>query len=168
MSNFRTKLLAGICLAGLSFSAVAAGTTSIGAVDMQSVFKSSTQIKKINAQLKTKFAARQKVLMKKRSSLQAEQKKLTKNKPIMSTSRYEKAKAKLDKALSAYTQSQVVYQKDVYNAQSAAMNQFTQDMKAVIAKVAKQHHITVVIDSSNALFVAKGSDLTSDVVKATG
>lgn len=167
MSKFRTKLLAGVCVAGLSFGAVAAGTTSVGAVDMQSVFKSSSQIKKINTLLKTKFAARQKELLNQRSSLQAKQKKLTKNKPVMSASRYKKAKAKLDKALSAYTQSQVVYQKDVYNAQSAAMSQFTQDMKAVIAKVAKKHHISVVIDSSNALFVAEGSDLTSDVIKAT-
>ena len=159
----KRSLLAGVLALGCVATSFA---TKLGTVNMPLVFKSAPQIQAIDAKLKTQFHARQAKLMSMQASLEKQQKDIKKNESVMKQSRLKTLQDKFAADMQAFQTERSSYKKAVYEAQTAAMNTFTTDLKGVIAKVAAKKGVDFVFAEREALYSAPGTDLTQPVLAA--
>ena len=133
---------------------------------MPLLFKSAPQIQAIDANLKTQFHARQAKLMSMQAKLEKQQKDIKKNEAVMKQSRLKKLQDTFAASMQAFQAERSSYKKAVYEAQTAAMNTFTNNLKGVIATVAAKEGVDFVFAEREALYAAPGSDLTKPVLAA--
>jgi outer membrane protein len=160
------RLITAILLTvGLAFGIAAQAATSIATVDMQKIFTTSKEVKKINANLEKKFSSRKKSLLAEQKTLQDDAKKFEKNQSILKKSDLEKRRSQLTQEATSFRDKQTKFQQDLYAAQNEAMRDFMKTLTSSVGKVAKKKGIDVVLPNNNLLYAKSNLDITSDVMK---
>lgn len=161
------RVLTGLCAAAIAFAASSAvAATNIGVVNMEQIFKSSPQVKKINDDLRAKFAGKRTSLMAASKQLQVDVQTYTKNKSVMSKDKAKALSTKLAKEESSLRAQQTDFQKQLFQAQNTAMSAFMKQVDASVAKVAKSKGMTTVLPSNAVVYSQPGMDITASVQKA--
>jgi len=148
--------------------ATSAFATTIGTVNMQKIFKSSSRVKKINSTLKSKFAKRKNKLVAQGKALQTDIKKYQKNKSVMKKTTLAKLQNKIQKESDDLRQAQTKFQQDLFATQNSAMHTFMKTLSSTVASVAKQDKIDLVLPQNNLIYANNKLDITNDVLKKLG
>jgi outer membrane protein len=151
---------------GLAWGIAAySATATFGTVDMQKIFTTAKEVKKINADLEKKFSSRKDSLLKEQKSLQARADKLQKNQSITKKGDLEDQRAKLTQDATDFREKQTQFQQDLYAAQNEAMHDFMKTLNDAVEKVAKRKSLDIVLPSNNLLYAKSSLDITKDVLK---
>jgi len=160
------RLITAILLTvGLVWGITAQAATTLGTVDMQKIFTTAKEVKKINATLEKKFASRKKSLLTEQKTLQNDAKKLQKNQSILKSSDLNKQRTQLTQEATAFRDKQTKFQQDLYAAQNEAMRDFMKTLTSSVGKIAKKKGLDVVLPNNNLLYAKSNLDITSDVLK---
>lgn len=138
----------------------------VGVVDMEKVFSSAPQVKKINDNLKTQFASRKQSLVKMGEGLRADMQTYEKNKSVMSKSSLLVLEQKITKEQQLLQQSGIQFQKDVYATQSAKTRDFLAHVKGIVQNIAQKKNLDLVMPKAAMLYSKDSLDITPDVVNA--
>jgi Skp family chaperone for outer membrane proteins len=142
-----------------------AASTTIATVNMQKIFTTAPQVKKINAKLEKKFASRNESLLKEEKKLQAKIKKLEKDETILKKSDLNDLRKKVSKGTANFREKKAKFQQELYNAQNGAMRDFMKTLSKAVESIAKKRNISVVIPSNNLLYSQSNLDITKDVLE---
>lgn len=154
-----------VLAAGLGAASIASAASSIGVVDVQSLFRQSPQIKKIDANLTQQFAARKAKISKAQASLQSQMQSFEKNKSVMSASKSAAMEKQINTQSASLSQQEMAFKQDVYTAQNKAMGDFMKTVEASIAKIAKSDNLTLVVAKNTVLYSQDNNDITAAVAK---
>lgn len=135
----------------------------MGVVDMRQIFEASPQVKAINADLDKKFSGQRNDLVTKGKALQDDVKKLQRNESVMSKKDVAALKDKIAEQEAALRTEQAQFQKTLYAAQNDAMNTFMEKVKGVVAAVAKQKKLDMVLPKNAVVYSQDKMDITADV-----
>jgi outer membrane protein len=164
--TFMKRIIATILLViGVVWGIAAYGATTIATVDMQKIFTTAKEVKKINANLEKKFSSRKNTLLSEQKTLQANAKKLQKNQSILKQTDLEKQREKITKEATDFREKQAKFQQDLYAAQNEAMRDFMKTLNSAVEKVAQKKSIDVVLPNNNLLYAKSNLDITKDVLK---
>lgn len=150
---------------GIAVAASASAATTIGTIDMQKIFTTSPEVKKINSNLEKKFSSRKNSLLKEQKTLQADMKKLEKNQSVLKSSDLSKLSKKVNTEKTSFAEKQAKFQQDLYTAQNEAMRDFMEKLKKSVGNIANKKGIDAVFPSNNLLFSKKKLDITEPVLK---
>jgi len=150
---------------GIVVGVAAQAATTLGTVDMQKVFTTAKEVKKINANLEKKFSSRKKALVAEQKTLQADAKKLQKNQSVLKQADLESQRNKVTQEASDFRDKQAKFQQDLYTAQNEAMRDFMKTLNNAVEKVARRKGIDAVLPNNNLLYAKSSLDITSDVLK---
>jgi len=160
----RTLLAACVLFAAIwSLPGFASG---IGVVNMQTIFRSSPQVKKINTTLQKRFAARKTNIVAMGKKLQTEVKQFQKNQTVMDSKAAQALRAKIGEQGTKLRQMQGKFQRDLMVAQNAEMKKFMTRVKGIVGKIAAKKKLDVVLPSNAVLYSKTKSDITSEVLSA--
>ena len=159
----KNKILGTVLLAGACFSS--AWATDMGVIDVQAVFRDSTQVKKINADLEKQFAPQKKDLQAMNTKLQDEIKDLNKNGSVMDDAKKNALKSSIQAQGKALHDKQMKFQQDLFTAQNTAMTKFMKQVQGTVAKVAKSKGLDIVVAKNAVLYSKDKMDVTSIVLK---
>ena len=141
---------------------------AVGVVDMQTIFHSSTQIKKINQNLNSEFSSRKESIIKMGQDLQSDMAKYKKDSLVMKQDQLSKLKSRIVKQEMGLRQSQAKFQQDLFEAQNKSMALFMDKVKASVQSIAAAKKLDLVLPK-NAVLYSKGSlNITNDVLKSLG
>lgn len=158
----RYSLIA-LCLSLFFVWSASAMAESIGIVNMRQIFQSSSQIKSINAKLNKKFSPQRDKIVTMGKNLQADVKKLQRNKSIMSKSKLKKLKDKIKKEQQQLRLAQAKFQQTLYSEQNKAMSGFMAKMNKVVKKIAEKRKLDLVLPKNSVLYAKQSMDITSEV-----
>ncbi len=145
-----------------SLSSMAAGYAF---VDMKKIFSEASQIKGINKTLESKFDARKKAIVKANATLQADIKKIERDRAVMSPKDAQALADKIEKKGASLRQEQMNFQQALFAAQNEAMKGFMDKLSAVVAKMAKDKSYDFVMPKNDLVYSNDSLDITSDVLK---
>lgn len=137
----------------------------IAIVDMQQIFQTAPQVKKINDALQKQFSSRREEIVAKGKTFQDEVQKYQKDKTVMSSKDSNATKDKLTKEENDLRQLQAKYQQDLYAAQNQNMNEFMKQVKDAVKSIAMEKKLDVAIPKNSILYASEGLDITQDVLK---
>jgi len=162
------RVLLTMCLSFVAIWSIGALAGGVGVVNMQTVFRSSPQIKKINTTLKRKFATRKASILRLGKQLQTEVKKFQKNETVMDSKSAEVLRTKISTQGSKLRKLQAQFQRDLMTAQRAEMQKFMTNVKTVVKQIAAKKKLDVVLPSNAVLYSKNNLDITSNVISALG
>jgi len=143
-------------------------TLKIGVIDMQKALLSTKDGEKAVAELKAKFAPKEREFQKRQAELQAKQEQYRKTENTIS----EEAKATLARDIDAMTKNLQRdtddARQDVDQEQQRVLNELGQKMMQVLQKYATDKQLTMILDVSgqpnNILFASNTIDVTRDII----
>lgn len=151
-------------LLSISCFAASSAQDSIGVVDMQQILHNAPQMKKINADLKKKFAKRQGVILKQANKWKADMEQFSKNRAVLSTKKLKDAQDKIASEEAQLRTAQMAYQQDLAKAQNAAMGDFLKRLKFSVTKVASSKKLNAVFPKNALLYSTDANDITGPVL----
>lgn len=146
-------------------SAFAASTINVGVVDMDSIFKGSTQVKAESLKLTQQFSKRRASLMQMEQNLQKGLTDLQKNSAVMSKKQLTAKRSDVQQQEASLRQAQQKFQADVMAAQNKAMAQFMLKVRKAAADLAAKNHLAVILPKNAVLYAASNTDLTAQLAK---
>lgn len=146
-----------------SMSAMA---VQVGVVDMQKIFQSSPDVKKIDENLKSQFTARKQKLDQMGKALQENMKKYQVNKSVMNNKSLADLEGKINQQRQELQKQDAQFQKDLYAAQNEQTGKFLNKVKGVVEIIAKQDKLEIVESKRSLLYSADELDITSKVMDA--
>ena len=160
------RILLAVTLSVAMLGSAVAMAEDIGVVDMRQIFRSSSQVKAINANLKKQFAPQRAKIVSLGKSLQSNVKKFKKNQSVMSGSNAAKLRSTIQQQSTELRQDQAKFQQDLFAAQNQAMAKFMKKVKGVVGKIAAKKKLEIVLPKNNVLYAKGTMDITSDVKSA--
>lgn len=161
---------AALITSGASFAATApapAGTTlKIGVIDVQVILQKSPQIAAINSQLTKQFKPRQDKIVAAQKDLQAEVDKLNKNANVMSDADRNKLQDQVIADKANVQGMAISFQRDLQQAQSKAMQDFMNQLTAVVNDVAKKDGYDLILQRAGVPYANNSLDVTQQVLQA--
>lgn len=145
---------------------VQAMATQVGVVDMQKIFQSSPDVKKIDQDLKSQFTARKQKLDQMGKDLQDNMKKYQVNKSVMNSKSLADLEGKINQQRQELQKEDAQFQKDLYAAQSAQTGKFLNKVKGVVETIAKQDKLDIVESKRSLLYSTDEMDITAKVMDA--
>ena len=100
----------------------------------------------------------------KAEKIQAEATKYEKNKTIMKKAERESVEKQLAKDEAQLRNERMAMQRALFSEQGEMTKKMFADVKNVIAKIAKQKHLTMVMPNNAILFSNDDADITSEVI----
>jgi outer membrane protein len=147
----------------LSFNSYGA---TIGIIDMEKIFSTAPQVKKINDDLKTEFADKKNHLTTMSQALRTDMQSYQKNKSVMSKSSLTALEQKITQEQQQLQQSGIAFQKEVYTAQSTKTKDFLTHVKDIVKSIAEKKNLDLVMPKAALLYSVDSLDITPDVLKA--
>lgn len=144
-----------------SMSSMAAGYAFI---DMKKIFTEASEIKSINKTLESKFSSRKDSITKDSATLQADIKKLERDRAVMSPKDAQALADKIEKEGTKLREEQMGFQQALYAAQNEAMKGFMDKLSGIVAKIAKEKNYDFVMPKNDLLYSNSSLDITSDVM----
>lgn len=157
------KLVAALFLLGCVGHAFA-DDIKVGVVDLHAVFDKSPQPKKINDDLKKKFAPQEQKIKKAQEGVQSDIKKLQRDNSVMTEAERKKLQEKILKNREELQQMTIDFQQKAAAEQGKAMQKLLDQIKAAIKQVAAKDKLNLVLQSESAPYYDDKLDVTDQVV----
>jgi outer membrane protein len=152
-----------MCTAAV-FCTVSAWASEIGVVDMQQIFQTAPQVKKINDSLTQKFQERKDNLVKMSNELKEDFQKYQKNKAVTGQKELADLQTQIETKEANFRQEQAKFQQDVFQAQNQEMTKFIDQVKGVVKTVAADKKLDMVLPKNTVLYSQDSLDITSAVL----
>ncbi len=146
----------------------AATSFKIGIIDVRQVLQSSPQVASIQKKLRDEFGARDKQIQEAQQTFQKDAEKLNRDSSVMSATDRTALMQKLQTEQQSLRTMQMNFQRDIYAKQNQEMQGVITKMQAVIAKIAKEQNLNLVISKEAVEYVNQDVDITSQVTKEMG
>ena len=146
-------------------SAPASALEKIAILDIEKIAKEAKVVAYIQVQVTKKQAVFQKEINKKQAALEADQKKLESRKNILSKEVFEKEQLEFEKKIDSLKELVEKKQNSLKNASTEAMSKVNEKMKDVVADIAKEKQIAIIIPASQIVFAVDGLDISLEVLE---
>ncbi|MBI3666353.1 MAG: OmpH family outer membrane protein [Acidobacteria bacterium] len=152
-------------LALAAMLAVPAVAQKFAVINMQRAVLETAEIKKAAADLEAKYRPQQQEIERRTKELQQIQEKIQNNPKItpQESAELQAEGQRKQRALQRLTED---LQADVDRERTDILNKGGQRMTGVVAKLAQEKGLDVVIEAGNAIFVKPAMDITSDAIAA--
>ncbi len=160
------RVLVTICLSLAAIWSVSAMADNFGVVNMQQIFRTSSQIKTINTKLRQQFSARKANIVKIGKDLQLEVQKFRKDQSVMDAKNLQALRSKISTQGLKLRQAQQKFQTDLQTAQAKQMREFISTVKKVVKEIATKRKLDIVLPSNTVLYSSSNLDITSSVLSA--
>ena len=151
--------------AGSALAEPAAGANlKIGVIDVQQILQKSPQISVINSQLTKDFKPRQDKIVAAQKDLQAEVDKLNKNANVMSDADRNKLQDQINADKANVQGMAISLQRDLQQAQNKAMQDFMNQLTAVVNDVAKKGNYDLILQRAGVPYANNNLDVTALVL----
>jgi len=162
------KLLVVLALSsGLLFSVFAgAKDLKIAIVNFQKILAGSPKVQAQRAALEKKFGADQAKLKKEQGDLKAMMDKLHRDGMVMKAGDKKTLQDKANKLQASYFQDVQQFQQQSMKAQQDAMQQLIEDLRGIVAKIAKKEHYDLVLPTDVVAYSSDDLDITTEVAGA--
>lgn len=158
------KLLTALILTfGLSIAY--AHDAKIGVVDLQKIMQTAEQMKEIQKSLEKDFQPRREKLVDMEKQIKQEMEKLKRDSAVMSESKRKELEKKIVGEQRQFEKEGQQYQKELSAAHNQAMEQFYNQIRQAISKIAKQDKLDIVLQKDAAPYSSEKLDVTSRVLK---
>ena len=158
-------LLALICT--LTLAGFAHADNKVGIVDLKKAVPSTTEGKKIKADLEAEFNKKKKELESQEDTLKKMRDEIEKKKAVLSESALAKKQEDFNNEMVKYRDVVGKSQMDFQKKQQDLMTPIMQKMKKAIEQVAKEKGYSMILeDNSSILYSVSADDLTDEVIKA--
>ena len=157
-----------IAMGAILASSAYAADLKIGVIDLRQILESSSQVKQLNNDLRKQFKPRQDALLSQQNQLKSEMDKYSRDSAVMSKGDQTKLQQKILQDRQSFTDKEQAFQKDLQQAQQAAMQTFFTHLKEVVKTVAESGHYTLILQNTAAPYAANDIDITSQVSKQLG
>ena len=147
---------------GFMFS-VAFATTAV--VDVKAIIEGTDIMKTTAAEMEKKFAPKRDELMAMQKTLEADTKRLSKDKPVMKAADIDTLSKKIADTQKSLMEKEQSFRTEVYKAQNEAIQKAMDQVKSAAAKVAKIKVIDTVLAAGEVLYIDAKNDITEDVKK---
>ena len=159
----KNKLL--IITASLFFFATSfANASEVAVLDIDKIVKESKAMKYIQNRLSKQQDKYQKLVTKKQQKLEKEQKKLEGKKSVLSKEKFQKEvtifEGKVDE-LKEYVDRK---QNNLKKASLDAMSKVNEAVKEIVAQIAKENDIDIIIQANEALYFKDNMDISEEVL----
>ncbi len=161
---FKKSLLCLILLPIFFLTTAWAEGTKIGVFDLQKVMQQSAKFQKIQKALEKRFSSRKEELVAEQQLLQADAEKLNRDAAVMTPDSKTKLQEKIVKGKRELQRKQEDFQREVSIEQNKKMQQFSAEVRSVIAKTAKKGGYDLIIQEPLP-YVNKRVDITAQVIK---
>lgn len=158
------KIVSMMALGLMLMSPAASYAQKIGYVVANNVFVEYDKMNGISDKIKAKFADKQKELEDLNAKLIAQDKEIKTNSLLMTESKLEDSKKKLQKMAIEFRQKEMGVQKEFQKAQSAEMGKFSQVVSEIINAYGKEKGYDIIL-RDGAAYVADSVNITSDIIK---
>lgn len=159
MKQFQKLILIAL---GVLFS-TAFATTAV--VDVKSIIEGTDIMKSTAADMEKKFAPKRDELIAMQKTLEADTKRISKDKSVMKTDEVEALSKKIADTQKSLMEKEQAFRTEVYKAQNEAMQKAMDKIKAAAAEVAKKKQIETVLAAGEVLYIDAKNDITEDVKK---
>jgi len=154
------------CLLAASMVSFAqAKDMKVGTVDLKKIFQEYPGYEKAQAKFKGLAEKKQKELSEPEQDLTDLQKEIETSGSVMSAKDKQKKTIKYKKMLEAYAQQKAQIQNDLANKEAEMTQGLLDEIKGVVAQVAKDMNVDLVLDSEKTVYVRDGVDLTDAMLK---
>ncbi|HSX19942.1 MAG TPA: OmpH family outer membrane protein [Gammaproteobacteria bacterium] len=157
-SSKNISLLAGICLALVSGLAYA--DLRVGLVDKQVLGQESLYAKSVHEKMKKEFAARQEALITREKDLMSKYEALERDKDVIAEADRGKKERDLAKLKQSLQEDSEAFQHDVMQRQEKEGAAFEKVVAEVLAEIAKEEKLDLVLQQQVALFTNRKADYT--------
>jgi len=156
-----------LTLLALTLPAAAAGSTSIGYVDMQRVFEESALGRQANDKLQQQFGPRQDAFAQEEQAIRQLQQSLARDQALMSQAELDKRQKEIQQRIGKLQQDAAAAQQELAEARAKLGADILGPATKAIAEVAKAQKVGAVLErrQSGLLYADDGLDLTPAVIK---
>lgn len=159
-----------IVMATIFAASAASADFKAAYVDVQKAIEQTAMGKKAKEEMKKEADKRNKELEKKKSDIDKMREDIEKKRSVLAEEAFAKRAQELQEEMQKFNQSAAKAQADLQKKESELLEPIVKKVKDVIAKIAKDKGLSMVLQSNpNAqivLFATDDADLTSEVVKA--
>lgn len=159
------KILVAICALVLS-TVVFADDFKVGIVDVRQVLQRSPQVAAMQKKLQQEFGARDKQMQAAQQQLQADADNLNKNGSVMAAKDRDVLVKKMQSEQQNLQAMRISFQKDLYAKQNEEMQSILNQLQDVIAKIAKEKNLNLVVTKDAIAYANDSMDITNDVISA--
>ncbi|MDB6096828.1 MAG: outer membrane protein OmpH [Francisellaceae bacterium] len=158
------KILVGLTAALMAFTLQAA--VNIGVLDIEEILTKSPQAERASKTLEKEFTGRKEKLVSKHEAWQEKQKKITRDKDILSKADKEKAEKEIAKLQTELRDLEEEFRNDYNTRNREEIENLSKIVKEVVNNVAKDEKIDAVFSSQTAIYVGPNADVTQKVMAA--
>lgn len=137
----------------------------IAVIDVQQVLKDSTAAKAVRAQIDKQREVYQAQLAQQENTLREADKKLAEERPTLAADVFAQRRDQLGKQIDQLRQTSDKLKQQLEQAFNAGMGQVTQALAGVLADIAKQRGLTLVLNKAMVPLSANNFDITDDTLK---
>jgi outer membrane protein len=151
-------------LAIFTFFTFNANAAVVGILDVEKIVKESVAMRDIQSKVSKKQEEYQKEVTKKQTTLEAEQKKIEGKKNILSKEAFEKEGKEFEKKVEDLKAFVDKKQNSLKKASVDSMSKVNDKIKDIIAAIAKEKELDVIIPAAQALYYKDDLDISSEVL----
>ncbi|MFZ5792002.1 MAG: OmpH family outer membrane protein [Pseudomonadota bacterium] len=137
----------------------------VAVIDIQQVLKESTAAKAVRAQIDKQRDAYQAQLAQQENTLREADKKLAEERATLAADAYAQRRDQLGKQIDQLRQNSEKLKQQLEQAFNAGMGQVTQALAGVLADIAKQRGLTLVLNKAMVPLSANNFDITDEALK---
>lgn len=137
----------------------------IAVLDIEKIAKESKAVHDIQNKVTKKQEEFQKEITKKQTSLESDQKKLEAKKNILSKEALEKEQKEFEKKIDSLKELVDKRQNSLKKASADSMAKVNDKMKEIIAEIAQERALTLILPTSQVVFSADKLDISSEVLE---
>jgi len=162
------KKLVAVALTGLALTCFgnAFADLQVGVIDLHEVLDKTPQLKKIQDDLKAKFAPQEEKLKKAQQNMQDEMKKLQRDNSVMSDSERKKLQDKIVKDRQELQQMSIDFQQKAAAEQNKAMTKLFEQIQGLIKQVATKNKLNLVLQKEAVPYYDQNLNVTDQVIKS--
>lgn len=151
-------------LAAFSIFSLAANAGDVGIIDVDQIMKESTVMRDIQSKIEKKQDEYQKQVQKKQEELESEQKRIESKRNLLSKEAFDKETDTFEKKLDDLKTFVDKKQNSLKKASIDAMSRVNDKVKDIIADIAKEKGLDVIIPASQTLYYKDGLEVTEEVL----
>lgn len=136
----------------------------IGILDVEKIVKQSKAMRNIQKQVSKKQDQYQKQVTKKQEALEKEQKKIESKKSVLSQEALEKEVKQFEKKVKDLKEFVDKRQNKLKKASLDGMNKVNEKIKDIIADIAEERGLSIIIPSAQVLYYQDGLDISDEVL----
>ncbi len=158
------KLLTIVAVSFIASAASAEAPVKIGVVDIQKIMAKSLSAKSLQDQLESKKNDFQNEIKKQEEDLQKEDKKLGEQRNVLAKEAFEKKVTEFKQKVAEVQRKVQTRRSEIEHAGNKALAQIQENAVSIIADIAKQKGLSIVVPSSQILYSDSSLNISDEVL----